>query len=61
MENASKRQTIKAPKLKKVAELKEHCPICKERLTGNNSTIDPWKCSCGTWIYNIVTFKYDVE
>lgn len=53
-------QAIKAPTLKRIKVLKEHCPICKEQLTGNNSTIDPWKCSCGMWRYNIVSFQYDV-
>jgi hypothetical protein len=48
------------PKYKKVKVLMPHCHICKEQLTGNNSIVSPWKCSCGTWKYNIVTFEYDV-
>lgn len=26
-----------------------HCPVCKETLRGNNSTILPWNCKCGYW------------
>lgn len=37
------------PKYKQVKTLAPHCPICKERLKGNNSTISPWECSCGIW------------
>jgi hypothetical protein len=52
--------SIKAPKLKRIKVLKEHCPVCKELLKGNNSSITPWECSCGIWRYNIVTFEYDI-
>lgn len=26
-----------------------HCPVCKEPLSGNNSMITPYCCSCGEW------------
>ena len=25
------------------------CPICEEFLTGNNSSMFPFQCKCGTW------------
>ena len=37
------------PDYKRVKILMPHCPKCKEQLSGNNSIITPWKCSCGTW------------
>lgn len=37
------------PVYKRVKELKPHCPDCKEKLSGNNSIIQPYRCSCGEW------------
>jgi len=37
------------PKWKKIPLLHPHCPICGEPLSGNNSVISPYKCSCGEW------------
>ena len=41
-----------------------HCPVCKERLSGNNSYIKPYKCNCGEWIsdwLNSTYFKIKVK
>jgi hypothetical protein len=48
------------PKYKKVKELKPHCPICREKLFGNNSIINPYKCSCGSWTQNR-NLTFDIE
>jgi len=48
------------PEYKKVSELKPHCPNCKERLEGNNSTIMPYQCSCGVWIHEYEYFTFEV-
>lgn len=37
------------PVYKPIKVLKEHCPVCKEELRGNNSYQMPWYCDCGTW------------
>ena len=34
---------------KRVKMMMPHCPECKEQLTGNNSSILPYTCSCGEW------------
>lgn len=40
------------PIYKKVKVTKEHCPVCLEQLSGNNSIANPWTCSCGNWKYD---------
>lgn len=42
------------PEYKKVKTLQPHCPECGEMLSGNNSLVLPWKCSCGTWKSDIM-------
>ena len=37
------------PVYKKIKVVKEHCPKCGEELSGNNSFVSPWECSCGVW------------
>ncbi len=37
------------PIYKRVSIPMPHCPVCKERLGGNNSGISPYQCSCGVW------------
>lgn len=37
------------PVYKRVKAVAEFCPVCKERLVGNNSHATPWKCACGEW------------
>lgn len=37
------------PVYKKVNAVAEFCPICEERLQGNNSAAFPWTCKCGEW------------
>lgn len=37
------------PTYKRVMTMLPHCPICGEKLMGDNSIIHPWKCSCGVW------------
>jgi ribosomal protein S27AE len=37
------------PKYKKIKMLMPHCPQCGEVLSGDNSGISPWRCSCGEW------------
>lgn len=37
------------PVYKRVKAIAEFCPVCDERLQGNNSAVMPWKCSCGEW------------
>jgi hypothetical protein len=37
------------PKYVQTKVMIEHCPICNERLQGNNSIAFPWMCACGTW------------
>lgn len=34
---------------KKVMTLIPHCPVCGEKLKGNDSLSDPWHCQCGEW------------
>lgn len=40
------------PNYKKVLIPMPHCTICGEMLKGNNSYVNPWRCSCGEWEYN---------
>ncbi|QGH73348.1 MAG: zinc-ribbon protein [Siphoviridae sp. cttb18] len=37
------------PVYKRVKMLMPHCPVCKEQLSGNNSMVSPYRCSCGEW------------
>lgn len=39
-------------KWEKRKELVPTCPICKEKLSGNNSYSFPYRCKCGTWKSN---------
>lgn len=49
------------PKMKRVSVWKEHCPVCKERLSGDNSITFPFKCSCGVWKSSIEhPFEYEI-
>ena len=43
---------------KKVKVPMAHCSICGEILRGNNSGFSPFKCSCGTWNYDMVKNEY---
>ena len=38
------------PEYKRVKVTAPHCPVCKEKLRGDNSMINPWRCLCGIWI-----------
>ena len=38
------------PEYKRVKVTAPHCPVCKEKLKGDNSMINPWRCLCGIWI-----------
>lgn len=42
-------QELRHKIFKKVSINKEHCPVCKEMLQGNGTTVTPWECSCGVW------------
>lgn len=48
------------PEYKLVKELKPFCPICKERLSGENSIILPYKCSCGIWKQDYETLAFTI-
>ena len=37
------------PIYKQVKRVKAHCPVCGGMLSGNNSIILPYECSCGVW------------
>lgn len=41
---------------KRVGMAMPHCSVCKEQLSGNNSKIMPYRCSCGEWEY---VYDYD--
>ena len=50
------------PDYKKIKVLAEFCPICKEQLQGNNSTVNRLRCSCGVWKSNFLTpMEYTIE
>ncbi len=49
------------PEYKLVKDRKPHCPICKEMLSGNNSMLLPYKCSCGTWKQNTADLTFNIE
>ncbi len=34
---------------KKISIPVSHCGDCGERLLGNNSIVQPYRCSCGVW------------
>lgn len=47
---------------KRVKMQMPHCPICGEQLTGNNSIVNPYRCSCGIWKSNFQNpMEYEVE
>ena len=46
------------PKWKMSKMMMPHCPICKERLTGNDYHINPYKCSCGEWKSDLLNLNY---
>jgi len=51
------------PEYKRIKKLCPHCPICKEELSGNNSIMNPWNCSCGVWVavgHNFIG-QYDIQ
>lgn len=37
------------PVWKRKSIIAPFCPICKDALLGNNSSANPYKCSCGEW------------
>lgn len=37
---------------KRVKAVLPCCPVCKERLLGNNSIVSPYFCKCGVWKHN---------
>lgn len=47
------------PEYKRVKILAPHCPKCGERLSGNNSFVLPYECSCGEW--QVVLGSYSSE
>ncbi len=49
------------PEYKIVKQREPHCPLCKERLSGNNSIVMPYKCSCGTWIQSLIDFNFSIK
>jgi len=46
---------------KYVKKLVPTCPKCEEGLRGNGSIISPYKCSCGTWEYDIEENEYKIN
>jgi hypothetical protein len=48
-ESIAKQLEPRQPVYKRVKAIAEFCPVCKERLQGNNSYNTPWHCSCGEW------------
>ena len=46
---------------KRVKTLAEHCNVCGERLSGNNSQILPYECKCGTWEYDWEKAEFYIE
>lgn len=51
------------PVYKRIKVAKPHCPKCGELLSGNNSMISPWECSCGIWrvedIFNPFSYRHE--
>ena len=41
---------------KKIYVAVEHCADCGDRLSGNNSIVSPFRCSCGEWEW---TWEHD--
>lgn len=37
------------PIYKQVKSIAPFCPICDQRLSGNNSLVLPYMCKCGEW------------
>jgi hypothetical protein len=49
---------------KKVKCIKEFCPKCGGQLSGNNSYVSTWRCSCGVWraiTYPDFQGEYEIE
>ena len=42
---------LRKPIWKQVKSFAPFCPVCSERLSGNNSDVLPYTCSCGEWEY----------
>ena len=38
-----------------------HCGDCGERLMGNNSMMNPYNCSCGTWERDTIKSMFDYK
>jgi hypothetical protein len=34
---------------RRIRTLAPHCPECGQQLLGNNSLVNPYRCSCGIW------------
>jgi hypothetical protein len=49
------------PKYKMIKQPVPHCPLCDEKLKGNNSRIDPFRCSCGVWKQVWDDFSFTIE
>lgn len=47
------------PIYKQVKVPMPHCPVCKAELSGNNSSISPWRCKCGEW--QAITYPFHGE
>lgn len=49
------------PTYKRIKVDMPHCPKCGEQLKGVNSSMFPYKCSCGIWKQNYMTLEFTIK
>lgn len=37
-----------------------YCTTCKTHTTGIGTEARPYKCACGTWLYDVVTKQFSL-
>lgn len=48
-QSLSEERKLRKPVYRQIKVVEPFCPMCAERLIGNNSLAHPWRCSCGEW------------